>query len=99
MNIASGTPLPVLEYGVVWGIKSGPTIENNKLKLGEGDGQTSTTFGELQEGSVYYVRPYAVNKNGITYGEEEVVATLSYKAAITTRMTAYVTAHRGLCRR
>lgn len=95
VNIASGTPLPVLEYGVVWGIKSGPTIENNKLKLGEGDGQTSTTVGELQEGSVYYVRPYAVNKNGITYGEEEVVATLSYKAAITTRMTAYVTAHRA----
>ena len=49
----------------------------------------------MQEGSVYYVRPYAVNKNGITYGEEEVVATLSYKAAITTRMTAYVTAHRA----
>lgn len=95
LNVVSGTSLPVMEYGVVWGVKTRPTVEDNKRILGEGDGQITVTIDQLEEGVVYYVRPYAVNKNGTSYGEEEMVATLSYKAAIATRMTSYITAHRA----
>lgn len=95
VNALSGTPLPILEYGVVWGSVSGPTIADHRIHLGEGDGEASTTVAQLEEGTVYYVRPYARNKNGVVYGQEVTVATLSNKATIATRMTTYVTAHRA----
>lgn len=95
LQVVAGSPLPVLEYGLVWSTKTGPTVEDNRKKIGEGEGETETTIEGLDEGIGYYVRPYAVNKNGTYYGKEEQVTTLSYKAAIATRMTKYITAHRA----
>lgn len=96
ITVASGTPLPILECGLVYGKTPAPTVENGfKVVLGEGDGEKVQEVKDLDDDSAYYVRPYAVNKNGIYYGEEVSVLTLSNKAMVSTIATSFVTAHRA----
>ena len=96
VKATSGTPLPVLEYGLVYSTASEPTLENaTKVVFGEGDGENILSIDGLTDDTAYYVRPYAINKNGVSYGEEIVVLTLSKKAMISTIETSFVTAHRA----
>jgi len=96
VKATSGTPLPVLEYGLVYATSTEPTVENaTKIVFGEGDGEKTLTVEGLTEDTAYYIRPYAVNKNGVSYGEEVLVLTLSSKAMVSTIETSFVTAHRA----
>lgn len=96
VTVKSGTPLPILEYGIVYGTKSRPTIEQNTIKkMGEGDGEATAEVDGLEGDTQYYVRPYAKNKNGVSYGEEAQVLTLSNKALVATIETSHITAHRA----
>ena len=96
VKVTSGTPLPVLEYGLVYATTTEPTVENaTKVVFGEGDGEKTLAIEGLTDDTAYYIRPYAINKNGISYGEEVVVLTLSKKAMVSTVATSFVTAHRA----
>lgn len=95
VNAIAKTPLPILEYGIVMSEQAEPTIENNKVKLGEGDGTQSHIYDNLEDGKIYYIRPYAINKNGLSYGTQTPVSTPSNKASIRTVMTTFITAHRA----
>lgn len=97
VNAAANTPLPIREYGIVMSDLPGPTLESSgSIKLGEGDGIASHTYDDLEDGKYFYVRPYAINKNGVSYGEQTPVSTYSQKACMKTVMTTLVTAHRAL---
>ena len=92
----SGTPLPILEYGLVYGTAPDPSVEaDTKIVFGEGEGEKTFSVEGVKEGTTYYVRPYATNKNGLYYGEEVSVLILSDKAMIATVETSFVTAHRA----
>lgn len=95
VKAASGTPLPILEYGFVYGEVAVPTLEDAKIILGEGDGEKSYKLEGLEQGVTYQVRPYAINKNGIVYGNIQSATTLSYKAIVATQLSARITAHRA----
>ena len=96
VTVSSGTPLPILEYGLVYGKESEPTVEQGvKVVLGEGDGNQTQEVVGLDDDTAYYVRAYVINKNGVYYGEEVQVLTLSNKAMVSTIQTSFVTAHRA----
>ena len=60
---------PVTAYGICWGTKPDPTIQNDTTIDGSGIG---SFFGQLEGLKVnvkYYARAYATNKNGTAYGE------------------------------
>ena len=96
VTVVSGTPLPILEYGLVYGKATKPTIEKGVVKkMGEGDGKTRSEVDGLEGDTQYYVRPYTKNKNGVSYGEETTVLTLSNKALVSTIATTHITAHRA----
>lgn len=96
VTVTSGTPLAVLEYGLVYGTTSEPSVETDaKIVLGEGEDGKTLTIEDVKEGITYYVRPYATNKNGLYYGEEVTVLILSDRAMISTVETSFVTAHRA----
>lgn len=96
VTATSGTPLPILEYGLVYGKQEEPSVDDDtKVVFGEGDGNQTKTIENLNDDTAYYVRPYAINKNGVYYGEEVLVLTLSNKAMISTVSTSFVTAHRA----
>jgi uncharacterized protein (TIGR02145 family) len=63
----SGT---VLTRGVCWSMAMDPTIEDNKTENGSGEGAFSSHITGLNLSTTYYVRAYAGNSIGTSYGNQ-----------------------------
>jgi uncharacterized protein (TIGR02145 family) len=61
---------PITEYGFCYSTSPSPTIEDVKLICENSVHSFSYNIVNLQEGTKYYIRSYAQNEKGITYGEE-----------------------------
>ena len=66
----------VTERGVVYATTPNPTTLSNKVVKGSGTGSFTCNLADLQRGTTYYVRAYAINSAGTAYGEEVVFNTL-----------------------
>lgn len=77
--ISLGNTDGLSQYGHVWNTKQSPTISNSKNQLGstESTGTFNSTLTNLSPNTKYYVRSYAVNSVGTSYGNE-VSFTTSY---------------------
>lgn len=84
-NITSDGRALVTDRGICWALSANPTVDNNKIASGTGDGIFSTDITGLQLATTYHVRAYAVNSVGTAYGEDFEFATLAVTPAITTR--------------
>ena len=62
--------LEVTERGFCWGTEHNPTIEGLHIKASVGLGTYSYYFSGLERGRTHYVRAYAVNEEGVAYGNE-----------------------------
>jgi len=63
----------ILERGVCWNTLPNPTINNYRTTDGEGSGyfvSTITGIDLLSSSTTYYIRAYASNINGTSYGEQ-----------------------------
>ncbi len=60
----------ITDRGVYWGTTPGPETSGTKLQVGTGDGAYYETLSGLTSGSKYYVKAYAGNSMGISYGDE-----------------------------
>ena len=60
---------PIIEQGVCWGTSTSPTIAGNKTTNGITSPFTSAITG-LSTGTTYYVRAYATNSVGTSYGNQ-----------------------------
>ncbi|MEI8086605.1 MAG: leucine-rich repeat protein, partial [Paludibacter sp.] len=58
----------VTTSGVCWSSTATPTIDNSKTTDGTSIGVFSSSITELSAGSIYYVRAYATNSVGTSYG-------------------------------
>ncbi len=67
----------IIERGICWNTSGSPTIANNKTSDGSGIGNFSSSMGGLSINTVYYVKSYATNSTGTTYGDEKIVKTYS----------------------
>ena len=67
--------LPILTKGVCWNTNPNPTIENSKTIDGSGDENFISNVTNLQANTKYYLRAYASNSKGTSYGEELVFTT------------------------
>lgn len=70
--VSSQGGAPVTERGIVW--KSGgiPDLSDNRIRLGNGLGSFTNNINELPQGSTIYVRAYAINSAGTSYGNNEI---------------------------
>ena len=61
----------ITERGILWGLTSDLTFDNAAKAVAEtaGDGEYTIKLNGLQHATVYYVRPYAVNERGFSYGK------------------------------
>ena len=85
--------LPVLESGLCYSTEHNPTIAGNHVVNLEGQGGGDyiyATMTGLNEGTTYYVRAYATNSAGTSYGEEVSFTTL-YWAALSGTVTDFTT--------
>lgn len=69
-NITSQGGSSVTIRGVCWNTSSTPTTANNKVINGNGSGSFSSSLINLRPNTTYYVRAYATNNNGTSYGNE-----------------------------
>lgn len=58
------------ERGLCYGTASGPTVGGMKIAAGSGIGQYTVYLGDLDEQTVYYLRPYVMADGTPTYGPE-----------------------------
>ena len=69
-NVTSDGGATVTERGVVYSTSHNPTTSNSKVKNGTGTGSFTCNLTGLQANTTYYVRAYAVNSKGTSYGIE-----------------------------
>ncbi len=76
-NITDDGGAEVTARGVVWHTSSNPTLENHLGQTNDGGGTGSyvSEIIELQPNTGYYVRAYAVNSQGVSYGNQRVFVT------------------------
>ena len=67
---------PVTARGVCWSTTANPTTADNKTVDGTGIGTFTSAITGLASGTTYYVRSYATNSMGTTYGPELILITL-----------------------
>lgn len=70
-NVTSDGNSAVTTKGVCWSTSQNPTIANNKTNDGQGLGLFTSNITGLTSSTTYYVRAYATNSNGTSYGEQK----------------------------
>jgi len=70
-NVTSDGGNDLTERGLCWGTSSPVNVDSNTILDGQNtEGSFTTSLTGLGVGSTYYVRAYAVNSEGIGYGEQ-----------------------------
>jgi len=76
-NVVDQGASNVTERGVVWGTSPDPTVNDHKVSdANTGTGEYSVNITGLNSSTTYYVRAYAINGNGTSYGKTKVFTTL-----------------------
>jgi uncharacterized protein (TIGR02145 family) len=68
--IPSDGGVAVTVRGTCWNTTGTPTIADNHTSDWTGTGQFTSTLNDLVIGTTYYVRAYAINSLGTSYGDE-----------------------------
>jgi hypothetical protein len=76
-NVASDNGAPVSSRGICWATTASPTTANSKYTEAAGLGSFTTSITGLIANTTYYVRAFAVNGGGTSYGNQVSFATLS----------------------
>lgn len=67
----------VIERGVCWSTTELPTINDTKLvDAGTGIGTFTSNLTGLTANTTYYMRAYAINSEGVSYGDQKTFSTL-----------------------
>ncbi len=74
-NVTVDGGAAVTERGIVWGTSANPTIADNKVINGSGNGVFSATVGSLPAAATIHYRAYATNTQGTSYGSNISFAT------------------------
>ncbi len=83
-NITTDGGSAITARGIVWGTNTQPTLSDNVITDTEtGIGEFTSNITGLSASTTYYVRAYATNANGTTYGNELNFSTTSSCEAIT----------------
>lgn len=67
--ITSDGGAPILARGVCWSIDTIPVIWDNRTTDGAGNGSFLSDLSGLTAGTTYYLRAYAINSVGTSYGD------------------------------
>ena len=97
-NVTSDGNSVITERGVCYSTSQNPTISNNKVSSGSGTGAFSSNLTNLADGTIYYVRAYATNGKGTSYGDQKTFTTTAIvKPTVTTSAVTNITATSATC--
>jgi phosphodiesterase/alkaline phosphatase D-like protein len=86
-NITDEGNAPVTARGVCWSTVSSPTIADNTTSNGTGPGAFTSSLTGLTPNTTYYIRAYATNLYGTSYGGERQFITGSGSAVVSVNIT------------
>jgi len=92
-NVSDEGDSPVTQRGVCFRTSPNPTISNSITVDGAGAGSFTSELMGLIPNTTYYVRAYAVNSAGISYGNEVSFNTISGIVAMSTTAASNVDFH------
>lgn len=69
-NVTDDGGTTVTERGICWSTSHNPTVSGSHANSGTGTGSFTCNITNLSAHTTYYVRAYAINSKGTTYGEE-----------------------------
>ena len=75
-NVTDDGGAAVTARGVCWSTSTNPTTEDNSTSDGSGTGVFTSNLTGLSPNTIYYVRAYAVNSAGVSYGNQVSFTTL-----------------------
>ena len=87
----------VTDRGICWGFEQAPTISGSHVSCGEGTGVFSVQLTNLGINTTYYVRSYAVNSAGTSYGNEVSFTTTAYLPFVNTSEVTDITQAHATC--
>ena len=92
-NVTDDGGASVTARGVCWSKDPNPTIDNSFISNGNGTGSFTIEISGLTSATTYYVRAYATNSEGTSYGEQKTFTTLQYiqLPTVTTTIVTNVT--------
>jgi uncharacterized protein (TIGR02145 family) len=90
-NVTSDGGATVTAYGVCWNTSVNPTTANSTTTDGAGTGAFTSSITGLTPGTLYYVRAYATNSIGTTYGNEISFTTAAALPTLTTTAATSIT--------
>ena len=73
---SDGNYVFVILRGVCWSTTPNPSFNENYIEVGNGLGSFTGSLTELNDGTTYYVRAFAITENGTFYGNEVSFVTL-----------------------
>jgi len=83
---------PITQRGICWAKTSNPTIADSLTLNETGNGAFLSEMKNLEIGINYHVKAFAINSEGISYGEEKSFSTLDGIPDITTDSIKNITA-------
>ncbi|MFN5830617.1 MAG: fibrobacter succinogenes major paralogous domain-containing protein, partial [Bacteroidota bacterium] len=90
-NITNNGGTNVTQRGVVWSTNANPTTANSSTSNGIGNGSFASNLIGLTASTTYYVRAYAINSAGTSYGNQVSFTTTAGGGVIVTNPGAGVT--------
>ena len=98
-NVTSDGGSTVTAKGVCWSTSQNPTIDDSKTNDGSGSGSYTSNITGLTGNTTYYVRAYATNSKGTSYGEQRSFKTdeVTYKPTVTTKSVSNITETSAVC--
>lgn len=93
--ISSDGGATVTVRGVCWSLFTTPTTADSHTSDGSGTGGFASNITGLMPGQVYYVRAYATNSQGTSYGNQQSFVSAISVILLTTIATPPITANKG----
>lgn len=95
-NITDDGNFPLIERGICWNTSENPTINDFKTSDGTGVGTYTSRLINLSGGNTYYVRAYATNIRGTTYGQQVTFNTPGISPTLSTAELSTITSNTAL---
>ena len=92
-NVTNNGGYNVTSRGICWNTMGNPDINDHHTTNGSGNGSFNSNMTELTTGTTYYVRAYATNQYGTSYGAEKSFSTSSGLPIVTTSNVTNITAN------
>jgi hypothetical protein len=78
-NVSYDGGKPVVDRGVCLSLSANPTIQDIRIQIGQGEGDYGIVITKLKPFTTYFIRAYAINEIGISYGNELSFKTQDYR--------------------